>query len=193
MGTNFTGSDTWVATLTGPAANDDLTAASVTDMGTQGANRTMWLSERLENSYVRRHLQRIENADTGSAYGNYGTAVTAVTWTNHSVMWVASQALNSAGDYLMLEAHLNVDCTSATWGEVRLTGDNGDNGPHARVEATTKVPVRLRHIVSNPGGGGSADPSLLVGVQLRLSDPTGDIKLYGWNRLDVWSVERVNK
>lgn len=189
MGTDFTGTDAWVATITGPTNGDDATGDSVSDMGVQLANRTTYLGARIDDAYQRRLIDRRENKDLDSDYTLYGSAVTSATWVNHSAMWFSSVTLPESG-FLVLEFQGFASNANDNFSEIRLTA-GGDHGPHARVNATSGNHVHIVHAVA-PGGSAQTSPVSNVGLQLRTEDAGGAISILGWARLDIWHLAKVS-
>ena len=143
MGTDFTGTDAWVATLTGPANADDLTAESCTDMGVQLANRTTWLAARIDDTFQWEPLYNKIKLDVGSAYSDIDTEVGNV-WAPLANYYDASVNVGAKEGILRLEWTGTIENTNASdFGEIRLQVDGTDFSAHARVELSSIASVHL--------------------------------------------------
>jgi hypothetical protein len=193
MGTDFTGTDAWVGTLTGPANTNDLSAESCTDMGVQLANRTMWLSARIDDSHQWRHVDRIDVADPTSAYGDVAT-VTSLTWDAMAAYFHATLALGSLAGLLRITFEGTIQNTNTGEGEVRLTAGGSIASPddistHARIEVAEIASVSLELItaIDTPISGDVDD----VGLIARANEIDGAVKAIGSGRLDIWKLTKV--
>jgi len=188
---NFTGSDSWVATLTGPANTDDLTAESCTDMAVQLANRTLWLANRIDDSHQWLHVQRTDTADTGSAYGVIDSVVGAAAWSAMATYYEATVAVGSDACLLRLVWAGTVENTNSDWGEVRLTCGNtiaapDDVSPHVRVGPGSKKSVTIE-LITDPTVDLTGSVAA-VGLVNRAEEVDGVMRTIGSGRLDIWKM-----
>jgi hypothetical protein len=194
IGTYFTGSDAWVATLVGPANTDDLTAESVVDAMVQQSNRTIWLSARIDDAYQRRHLDRIEIADAGSAYAATGN-VTNVAFTAMASFHKASQAIGTPDGLLLLDWQGTLYNDSTLFGEVRLqcteTGPTTYVSSHWRCGSKAYTSARLLLLVPDPTTAADFTGTLTnVGLYARTEDAVV-ISTVGSGSLDIWKLTKV--
>ena len=192
MGYNFTGTDVWVATLTGPANTEDLTAESVTDAMVQQSNRTTFLGARMHTSYMQRHIQRTEVLDAASAYADDSSTNTII-FEPLATYYESSLAIGSIDGLIYLEFHGTVQNTSATdFAEVRLEVD-GDDGPHVYVPASTIMSVSMAWVSPDPSAGSDkSTPVSDVGLYGRMDAATGVIKTIGGGVMDFWLLTKVD-
>ena len=194
MGTDFTGSDAWITTLTGPANTNDLTAESCTDMGVQCANRTTWLAARLDDSYTWRHVKRIDTTDPGSAYGTVAT-VTSLTWAAMAAYFEASHAFGALAGIMRMTWQGTVQNNASDFGEVRLTAGTAiatpdDISPHVKVGTGSTKSVNLE-LITAPGTPISVGTVLDVGLVARAEEIDGAMLAIGSGRLDIWKLTKV--
>lgn len=105
MTTDFTGSDTWHAVISGPSTATPVTAASVCDMGVLEADRSMWLKNRLVG------CGQILSAPFVGATTMLGSVIDLKTTTTYTTIPGMTLDLDDAvevGDIVMVRAQMQV-------------------------------------------------------------------------------------
>ena len=192
-GFDFTGTDAWVTTLTGPANTEDLTAESCTDMGVQCANRTAYLAARMDDAYTWRHVKRTDTADASSAYGIVAT-VTSLTWAAMAAYFEASHSFGALAGIMRITWLGTIQNNASDFGEVRLTAGTAiatpdDISPHVKIGSgsTKSINLELITAVGTPLSGAVLD----VGLVARAEEIDGAMLALGSGRLDIWKMTKV--
>jgi hypothetical protein len=105
--TDFTGSDTWHTTITGPSAAEDVTHLSVVDMGTLQADREIWLKNRLVGCTRRIEVARVSSgtsAEVMDLVTGLGPSITTFTDVPGVSITLANAVLT--GDIIICEVSI---------------------------------------------------------------------------------------
>jgi hypothetical protein len=118
MTTDFTGTATWRATISGPADGEPRTGDSVSDMGVLLADRTMWLKDAL--------VGRLEVVEFARAASNVDALLldlgTGTTFVDITGVTVTLASTLQVGDLVVVRAssHVFTDCTAARSNRVEM-------------------------------------------------------------------------